>query len=264
MKLMDQKALVTGASSGIGAAVALALAQAGAAVGVNYASGAERANAVMRAIREANGEALSLRADISREDEVATMFARFVDAFGRIDILVANAGIQKDAALRDLSLKQWDEVIAVNLTGQFLCVREAARRFLLQGASPVSRAKGKIICMSSVHEAIPWAGHANYAASKGGLSMLMKTVAQELAGQGVRVNGIAPGAIRTGINRSVWSDEKKAQKLLELIPYRRIGEAEDVARAAVWLASDESDYVVGTTLWVDGGMSLYPAFVGNG
>jgi glucose 1-dehydrogenase len=264
MKLTNQKALVTGASSGIGAAVALALAQAGAAVGVNYASGAERANAVMRAIREANGEALALRADVSREDEVATMFARFVDAFGRIDILVANAGIQKDAALRDLSLKQWDEVIAVNLTGQFLCVREAARRFLLQGASPVSRAKGKIICMSSVHEAIPWAGHANYAASKGGLSMLMKTVAQELAGQGVRVNGIAPGAIRTGINRSVWSDEKKAQKLLELIPYRRIGEAEDVARAAVWLASDESDYVVGTTLWVDGGMSLYPAFVGNG
>jgi glucose 1-dehydrogenase len=150
--------------------------------------------------------------------------------------------------------------VEVNLTGQFLCAREAIKHFLEQGLSPVSKAQGKIICMSSVHEVIPWAGHVNYAASKGGIMLMMKSLAQEVAEKKIRVNGIAPGAIKTDINKEVWSDPKKAEELLRLIPYGRIGEPDDVAKAVVWLASDEADYVTGATLFVDGGMTLYPAF----
>lgn len=193
------------------------------------------------------------------------MFDAFVDAFGRIDILVANSGIQRDAPFADMTLDHWRRVLDVNLTGQFLCSREAVRRFLGQGRGPHSgRARGKVICMSSVHEVIPWAGRVNYAASKGGVMLMVKSLAQEVAGHGIRVNGIAPGAIRTPINRAAWETAEAERKLLELIPYGRVGEPEDVAAAAVWLASDASDYVVGTTLFVDGGMTLYPAFRDNG
>jgi glucose 1-dehydrogenase len=262
--LHGQTAIVTGASSGIGAAVAVALARAGARVGVNYRGGGDGARDVVRSIEADGGQAMALQADVAREDDVRRMFGEFVAVSGRVDIVVANAGIQQDAPIAGMTLTQWRTVLDVNLTGQFLCAREAVRHFLQQAPCPSSPARGKIICMSSVHEAIPWAGHINYAASKGGVMLMMKTLAQEVAGEKIRVNAIAPGAIKTPINQAVWSDPRQAEALLRLIPYGRIGEPEDIAKAAVWLASDESDYVTGTTLVVDGGMMLYPAFRDNG
>ncbi len=265
--LCRQKALVTGASSGIGAGVAHALAAAGAAVAINHSrpASAAAAEAVARGIREIGGTAIVLRADVSREAEVEAMLAEVVDAFGRLDILVANAGIQRDAPIEAMTAEDWRRVIEVNLTGQFLCARAAVRCFERQGIDPdISRAAGKIICMSSVHQLIPWARHINYAVSKGGIEMFMKSLAQEVASRGIRVNAIAPGAIRTAINRAAWETPEARERLLQLIPYGRIGEAEDVAKAAVWLTSDESDYVTGATIFVDGGMSLYPAFRDNG
>jgi glucose 1-dehydrogenase len=263
--LQGQTALVTGGSSGIGAAIAVALGAAGARVGVNYRSHRQQAEEVVDTIRSTGGEAVAIAADVSVEEEVENMFERLVSGFGRLDILVANSGIQQDAAVSEMSLAQWTRVLDVNLTGQFLCARAAVRRFLGQdAASGISRARGKIICMSSVHEVIPWAGHVNYAASKGGVMLMMKSLAQEVACQGIRVNGIAPGAIKTPINNEAWETEEAEQKLLRLIPYGRVGAPEDVAKVAVWLASDESDYVVGTTVYVDGGMVLYPAFRENG
>ncbi|HEX4780142.1 MAG TPA: glucose 1-dehydrogenase [Usitatibacter sp.] len=256
-------AIVTGGSSGIGAGICRAFAREGAKVAINYLSAPAAAEAMAGEIRAAGGEAIAVVADVANESQVAAMFDATEKAFGRIDIVVANAGIQSDAPLETMELSQWNAVIAANLTGQFLCAREAARRFLAQPAGP-SPARGKVICMSSVHEVIPWAGHVNYTASKGGVHMMMRSLAQELAPKGIRVNAIAPGAIRTPINRSAWSTPEAAAKLMELIPYGRIGEPEDIARAAVWLASDESDYVTGATLFVDGGMSLYPGFAGNG
>jgi glucose 1-dehydrogenase len=214
-------------------------------------------------IRAAGGAAITAQADVANESQVVAMFDAAARAFGTLDIVVANAGIQSDAPLETMQLSQWNAVIAANLTGQFLCAREAARRFLAQPPGP-SPARGKIVCMSSVHEVIPWAGHVNYTASKGGVHMMMRSLAQELAPKGIRVNAIAPGAIRTPINRPAWSTPEALGKLLELIPYGRIGEPHDIAKAAVWLASDESDYVTGATLFVDGGMSLYPGFAANG
>ena len=263
--LAGQTALVTGASSGIGRGVALGLARAGANVVVNYITGPDAAETVVQEIAEHGGRAIAVRADVSREDEVQAMFRAAIETFGTLHILVNNAGVQRDAALTGMSLQDWNFVLGVNLTGQFLCAREAAREFLRRGIQPdISMAAGKIICMSSVHEVIPWAGHVNYAASKGGVAMLMKTLAQELAPQRIRVNSIAPGAIRTPINMSAWETKEAYDRLLQLIPYRRIGEPDDIAQAAVWLASDASDYVNGATLFVDGGMTLYAAFADNG
>jgi glucose 1-dehydrogenase len=263
--LTGQKALVTGANSGIGRAVALALGQAGADVVVNWVAGEDAAAQVVGEITKSGARAYAHRADVAREDEVVAMFRRMREEFGTVDILVNNAGLQRDAAFHDMTLEQWNTVIGVNLTGQFLCAREAVREFLRRGVVPeVSCAAGKIICMSSVHQAIPWAGHANYAASKGGIMALMETMAQEYAPRRIRVNGIAPGAIRTPINRPAWATKAAYDALMTLIPYNRIGEPEDVARAAIWLASDDSDYVVGATLFVDGGMTLFPAFAHGG
>lgn len=263
--LANQKALITGASSGIGAAVAARLAAAGAAVGLNYRSNPQGAQALAERIREAGGHVILLEADVASEQQVQAMFQTFVAEFGRIDILVANSGIQQDAAFAQMTLAQWQRVLDVNLTGQFLCAREAIRQFGAQGHDRgISRAAGKIICMSSVHEIIPWAGHVNYAASKGGLMLMMKSLAQEVAEQRIRVNAIAPGAICTPINREAWDTKEAEERLLRLIPYGRVGEPEDIAEAALWLASDASDYVVGTTLLVDGGMALYPGFKDNG
>jgi len=263
--LKNQKALVTGASSGIGEACALALGAAGAAVAVNYLADAGEANRVVEAIRKAGAEAIAVKADVSREDEVQAMFAEMQKEFGTIDILVNNAGLQQDAAFHQMTLKQWNIVIGVNLTGQFLCARAAVQEFLRRGVvASVSRAAGKIICMSSVHEVIPWGGHVNYAASKGGVMQLMKSMAQELAPKKIRVNSIAPGAIKTPINRSAWETPEAEKELLSLIPDGRVGTPDDIARAAVWLASDASDYVTGTTLFVDGGMTLYPGFATGG
>lgn len=263
--LEHQVAIVTGASSGIGEDVAEALAAAGAAVVINYHAGRDDAEEVVKRIEAKGGRALAIGADVSDEQSVKELCERTARHFGRIDILVANSGIQQDAAIGDMTYEQWRSVLDVNLSGQFLCCREVLRHFRAQPMrSEQSRARGKIICMSSVHEQIPWAGHVNYAASKGGLSMFMKSLALEVAAERVRVNAIAPGAIRTRINRSAWESPEAEAKLLELIPYKRVGEPEDVAKAAVWLASDESDYVTGTTLFVDGGMTLYPAFLNNG
>lgn len=259
--LKGQRALVTGSSSGIGREVAIELASAGASVVINYRAGGDKANQVVQEVKDSGGEAIALQADVSKEDDVQRMFKEMVDAYGSIDILVNNAGMQRDAPFQEMTLEQWYAVISVDLTGQFLCSREAVREFLRRGIVPeLSNAMGKIICMSSVHDAIPWAGHANYAASKGGVSMLMKTLAQELAPNRIRVNAISPGAIKTDINKSVWGTPEGMQGLLELIPYGRIGEVSDIAKAAVWLASDDSDYVTGATLYVDGGMTLYPSF----
>jgi len=263
--LNGQKALVTGANSGIGKGVAIALGQAGADVIVNYITGEDAAAAVVDEIRAAGARAHAIKADVSSESEVGAMFAEMMKLFGTIDILVSNAGLQRDSALRTMSLTQWNTVLNVNLTGQFLCARQAVAEFLRRGVVPsVSCAAGKIICMSSVHQEIPWAGHANYAASKGGIKLLMESMAQELAPHRIRVNGIAPGAIRTPINKSAWETKEAYDSLMTLIPYGRIGEPEDIARAAVWLASDHSDYVVGSTLFIDGGMTLYPGFATGG
>lgn len=260
-----QKAIVTGANSGIGRAVAIALARAGADVVVNYVDRAEAADDVVAEIRAAGRNGIAVHADVADEGEVAALFAAARAAFGTVDIVVANAGLQDDAPAAAMTLAQWHRVMDVNLTGQFLCAREAIREFLRRGVvASVSAAAGKIICMSSVHQTIPWAGHANYAASKGGIRMMMESLAQEVAPRRIRVNAIAPGAIRTPINRPTWETSEALSRLLQLIPYGRIGEPEDVARAAVWLASDESDYVVGTTLYVDGGMTLFPGFSTNG
>ena len=263
--LSGQKALVTGASSGIGKGVALALGQAGAEVVVNYHSGKEEAEEVAAAIRHEGGNAYAHQADVSQEDQVQAMFAKTIADFGTIDILVNNAGLQQDARLEDMTLRQWNTVIAVNLTGQFLCAREAVKEFKRRGVRPeVSCAAGKIICMSSVHEVIPWAGHVNYAASKGGVMMMMKSIAQEVAPHRIRVNNVCPGAIRTPINTAAWSTPEAYAELLKLIPYKRIGEVDDIGRVVAWLASDEADYITGASIFVDGGMTLYPGFEAGG
>jgi len=263
--LVGQRALVTGANSGIGRAVAIALGREGADVVVNYVKGDDAANEVVEEIRKFGVDAIAYQADVSSEAEVGAMFERMVQQFGTIDILVNNAGLQRDSAFHAMTLEQWNTVIGTNLTGQFLCARAAIREFLRRGVVPsVSCAAGKIICMSSVHQEIPWAGHANYAASKGGIKLLMESLAQEVAPHRIRVNAIAPGAIRTPINTAAWQTKKAYAELMKLVPYGRIGEPEDIGRAAVWLASDHSDYVVGTTLFVDGGMTLYPGFATGG
>lgn len=263
--LKGQSALVTGASSGIGEAAVRCLAKAGASVVVNYRSEQEAAEKIVQDITFEGGKAIAISADVAKEDEVKAMFAQMLQEFGTIDILVNNAGIQKDAAFVEMTLDDWNLVLNVNLTGQFLCAREAVKEFLRRGVKPgVSCAAGKIICMSSVHEVIPWAGHVNYAASKGGIDMLMKSMAQELAPQKIRINSIAPGAIETQINAGAWSTPEAKAKLLQLIPSGRVGIPEDIGKAVVWLASDDSDYVNGTTLFIDGGMTLYPGFAKGG
>jgi glucose 1-dehydrogenase len=265
-KLKGQVAIVTGASSGIGAGCAIELANAGATVIVNYpVTGAkEMAQAVVDQIAASGGSAITFKCDVSKEEEVTQMFSHVIGQYGTVDILINNAGLQKDAPFTEMTLEQWNFVLAVNLTGQFLCAREAIKEFLRRGVNGKSKSAGKIVCMSSVHEVIPWAGHANYAASKGGVMLMMKTIAQEFAPKKIRINSIAPGAIATPINHTAWDTQAHLQELLKLIPQKRVGQVEDIGKAAVWLASDDSDYVNGTTLFVDGGMTLYPGFEDNG
>jgi glucose 1-dehydrogenase len=264
-RLTGQSALVTGANSGIGKAVAIALANDGANVVINYVTHPELAQQAVDEIKTNGGNAISLMADVSKEDQVQSMFQAMYKEYGTIDILVNNAGLQKDSPIENMTLADWQLVIDVNLTGQFLCAREAIREFLRRGIVPErSCAAGKIICMSSVHEVIPWGGHVNYASSKGGIMQLMKSMAQELAPKKIRVNSIGPGAIQTQINHTAWETPEALKSLLTLIPYNRIGQPADIGKVAVWLASDESDYITGTTIFADGGMTLYPGFSTNG
>ena len=263
--LKGQKALVTGANSGIGKAVALSLAHAGADVVVNYVSRPEAADEVVKEASQCGVNAFAYRANVASEDEVQAMFKKMIQEFGTIDILVNNAGLQKDSPIDKMSLADWQFVLDVNLTGQFLCAREAIREFKRRGIrKEVSCAAGKIICMSSVHEVIPWAGHVNYAASKGGVMLMMKSIAQEVAPHRIRVNSVCPGAIRTPINMEAWGSPEAYRELMKLIPYKRIGETDDIGRAVVWLASDDSDYIHGAGIFVDGGMTLYPGFETGG
>ena len=264
-KLAGQTALVTGANSGIGEGVAISLAAAGANVIVNYVSHPETATAVVESIKTTGGNAIAIQADVSKENEVIEMFTKAIEHFGTIDILVNNAGLQQDAKFHEMTLAQWQLVIDVNLTGQFLCAREAIKEFLKRVIiSDRSVACGKIICMSSVHEMIPWAGHANYAASKGAIKMLMQTLAQEYGGQKIRVNSICPGAIKTPINTAVWSTPEAYNQLMNLIPYNRIGTADDIGKLAVFLASDDSDYITGASIFIDGGMTVFEGFATGG
>ena len=265
-KLEKQIAIITGASSGIGAGVAREMAKEGATVVVNFPlpSTKDMAQKVVNEIVANGGKAISYQCDVSKEDDVKKMFSDIVATYGTVDILVNNAGLQKDAPFAEMTLDQWNFVLGVNLTGQFLCAREAIKEFLRRGVNGKSKSAGKIICMSSVHEVIPWAGHANYAASKGGVMLMMKTIAQEFAPRKIRINSIAPGAIATPINHDAWDTAAHLQNLLRLIPQKRIGEVEDIGKTAVWLASDDADYVNGTTIFVDGGMTLYPGFEDNG
>ncbi|MEM8528769.1 MAG: SDR family oxidoreductase [Bacteroidota bacterium] len=266
-KLINQTCIVTGGSSGIGRAIAIAIGNAGANVIVNYHSDQEGAKEVVQAIEAADlgNKAIVFQADVSKEKEVEAMFKETIEHFETVDILIANAGIQQDAPLHEMTTDQWQKVIDVNLTGQFFCVRAALQEFLRRGMrAEVSKALGKIIHISSVHEVIPWSGHANYAAAKGGIEMLMKSLAQGYGKQKIRVNSIAPGAIKTPINKEAWSNPEKLNKLLKLIPYNRIGEPSDIGEVSVWLASDESDYITGASIFVDGGMTCYPGFIDNG
>ncbi len=263
--LTGQTALVTGASSGIGEGVARALGAGGADVIVNYVAQPDTAHRIAEEIARGGVRARAIRADVSKEVEVEALFDELLAAFGSLDILVNNAGLQRDAAFADMTLEQWNTVIGVNLTGMFLCARAAVRAMVKQGVRPeVSRAAGKIVCISSVHEQIPWAGHVNYAASKGGVKLFMQSLAQEVAPARIRVNSVAPGAIRTPINRAAWETPEALADLLKLIPYGRIGQPEDIGKVVAWLASDEADYIHGQTIFVDGGMTLYPEFADGG
>ena len=264
--LKGQKALVTGANSGIGKGIAIELAKAGADVVVNYRGNEQAALELVDQIKMNCGvNAYAHQTDVSNENKVREMFEKMIKEFGTVDILINNAGLQKDAPIDEMTLEQWNTVINVNLTGQFLCAREAVKEFKRRGIVPnVSCSAGKIIHISSVHEVIPWAGHVNYAASKGGVMMMMKSIAQEVAPFRIRVNSISPGAIRTPINTSAWETQEAYDSLMNLIPYKRIGEVDDIGRVASWLASDYADYINGTSIYVDGGMTLYPGFATGG
>lgn len=263
--MSKQTIIVTGASSGIGQGIAIAFGRLGANVVINYHSDKGGADQTLEMIKQGGGDGFVHKANVSKESEVQDMFQKAIERYGKVDVLVNNAGIQMDSSFSSMTLDQWNGVINTNLTGYFLCAREAVKHFEKAAtATPDGPAIGNIIFISSVHDIIPWAGHTNYASSKGGILMLLKSLALEVAPKKIRVNGISPGAIATDINENVWGDEAKKTALLKLIPYGRIGQPEDVAKVAVWLASSESDYVTGTTVYVDGGMTLYPGFVNNG
>lgn len=259
--LVGQKAIVTGANSGIGEACAIALAKAGADVLVNYVVGQDEAEKVVAKIKEQGVDGFAYKCDVSKPDQVEAMFAAMDKKWGACHILVNNAGIQDDASFKEMTFEKWNHVLGINLTGQFLCAKQAVKRFLAQGVkADLSVAAGKIVSMTSVHQAIPWSGHVNYTAAKGGLMMMNKTMAQELATDRIRINSIGPGAIKTPINEGAWGSTFEYDRLMELVPYNRIGVPEDVAQVCVWLASDQSDYLSGTTIFCDGGMMLYPGF----
>ncbi len=259
ISLKNQVALITGSSSGIGAGIAKSMAKSGATVVINYPfeGGKSQAEAVLQEITDSGGKGILAQCDVSKEAEVVKVFQDVISQLGTVDILVNNAGIQKDSAFTEMTLDQWNAVIGVNLTGQFLCAREAIKEFLSRGIDPgKSVACGKIIHISSVHEIIPWAGHANYASSKGAIRMMMQTLAQEYGADKIRVNSICPGAIQTSINTDAWKTPEALDSLLTLIPYNRIGQPEDIAGLTVYLMADVSKWMTGSLLTIDGGYTL--------
>ncbi len=254
VRLDGRRALVTGANSGIGRAIAIALAESGAKVAVNWVVHPEAADEVVGTIEKAGGSAISVQADVSKADEVAAMFSKIDDAWGGLDVLVNNAGIDGARALAwEADLDAWRRVLEINLFGAFFCAREALERMVPAGS-------GTVLNLTSVHEIVAWTGYSAYTTAKAGLSMLTKTLAQEAAPHGVRVLAVAPGAIKTPINKNVWTDPKMRADLLDKIPMNRIGETDDVARMVTFLVSDAASYVTGTTVFVDGGMTDYPDF----
>lgn len=259
--LEGQIAIVTGASSGIGKGIALSMGKAGAKVCVNYYSNKTSGEEVAHSIIEDGGEAIVVGCDVRKEDDVIRMFKTAIDTWGTVDISVNNSGIQIDKEFHKTTIKEWYSVIDTHLTGNYLCTREAIKEFLRRGMRDVSCSLGKVICMSSVHDVIPWSYRVNYAAAKGGILLMMKSVAQEYAPKNIRVNAISPGAIRTPLNKKSWETPEAEQELLKLIPNRRVGDPKDVGKLAVWLASDEADYITGTTIYIDGGMTTYPSML---
>jgi len=255
ISLEGKRALVTGGNMGIGRAIVEAFAAAGARVAVNYMAHQRSAEDLCHEIsaRDAR-EAMAIEADVSDEEEISAMFARVDEAWGGLDILVNNAGIDGARELGwEARSEDWQHVIEVNLGGAFHCAQEALRRMVPAGT-------GVIINITSVHELIPWAGFSAYTASKAGLAMLTKTLAQEAAPYGVRVVSLAPGAVKSPINRSIWEDPEQLAALTSKIPVGKLGQPEDVANMAVVLASDVASYVTGSTVFVDGGMALFPSF----
>jgi glucose 1-dehydrogenase len=257
-RLQNRKALVTGANSGIGRAIAIRLAQEGASVAINYVKDSDAADEVVSQINNSEGKAIAIKADISSEEQVDSMFDQAAKEFGGLDILVNNAGMESYHPFLEMPLDAWRKVIDIDLTGAFLCAQRAARIIVNSGAG------GSIVNITSVHQVIPWGGYSHYCAAKAALEMLTKTVAQELAEKNVRINSVAPGAIATPINQNVWGDPEGLKDLLTKIPANRLGKPEEIASAVVFLCSDEASYVNGTTLFVDGGMTLYSSFSHGG
>jgi len=267
VSLRNQVAIITGASSGIGTGIAKSIASAGAKVIINHSSEKSKneVQKVLEEIKKNGGDGMVYQCDVSKEAEVVNMFAYVVSEYGTVDILINNAGIQKDAKFIDMTVEEWDTLMGINLRGQFLCSREAIKEFLRRGIDTSrSVACGKIIHISSVHEIIPWAGHANYAASKGAIKMLMQTLAQEYGPDKIRVNSIGPGAIQTPINKEAWETKDALNSLLDLIPYNRIGQPKDIGNLAAFLASDLADYISGASIFVDGGMTSLESFADGG
>jgi len=247
--LKDRVAIVTGASSGIGQAIAMAFAEAGAAVVVDYVGEAGAADETVAKIASiAGSRCVAVEADVSDPDAVAALMTKTVESYGRLDVLVNNAGIEKKFAIVDYPYEAWMKVMAVNLTGPFLCAQAAAKQMLKQGYG------GRIINISSIHEDLPMPGNAPYCATKGGLRMLMRTMAVELAPHGITVNNIGPGAIYTPIDKDVQADAKMEAALMAEIPMGRWGKPEEVAKLAVFLASEDAAYMTGSTHFIDGGM----------
>lgn len=255
-RLAGRRALVTGGTSGIGRAAVERLALDGAAVAVNYRSKPDVAEEIVSRLRESGATAVAVHANVSDEQQVIEMFARAGDELGGpIDVLVNNAGIEKPFSLVDMPLDEWDKVLAVNLTGSFLCARETARGLM------ASKAPGVIVNVSSVHEVIPWPKFSHYCASKGGMKLFGQTIARELAPHGIRVVSVAPGAILTPINQELIDDPEQRKEIEEQVPWGRLGQPEEIAAAISWLAGPDAEYITGSTLFVDGGMTLYPRFV---
>jgi glucose 1-dehydrogenase len=258
LKLSGKRVLVTGGNSGLGEAMARAFAAEQARVAINYVVHPELTDQLVGQLRASGADVLALEADVTQVDAVVAMFQQLDAAWGGIDVLINNAGIDGPRAMAwETDPAVWNRVLQINLSGAFLCAREALKRMVAQRA-------GVIINTSSVHEVIAWSGYSAYTASKAGLSMMSKTLAQEAGAHGVRVLCIAPGAIRTAINADVWQDTAGQQDLISKIAIGRVGEPQDVAGMAVVLASDVAGYVTGTSVYVDGGMTDYPAFSHGG